>query len=226
MLTDEQIIELAEKEFREGVFHNGPSRYVAFARAILASAGQAGPITDETILEDAAEAFGRSREYSNCFGEPSERSLLHFVRKYMRAVPTPAAAQEAIADKPEDAAVYQNIADGYARDLPAPSQDVREAFEAWKQDPRYYQWNTNDQHAELNFTAGYLARASASPAPSEIDKRDAERYRWIRSAVLPFKACASGNPNWTFSDYGPGGASFDEAIDAELERIDRAEGKT
>jgi hypothetical protein len=41
------------------------------------------PVTDEQILEDAAEAFGRSREYSNCFAEPSERSLLHFVHKYM-----------------------------------------------------------------------------------------------------------------------------------------------
>lgn len=39
LLTDEQIIALAEQEFREGVFHNGPSRYISFARALIASMG-------------------------------------------------------------------------------------------------------------------------------------------------------------------------------------------
>lgn len=51
--------------------------------------------------------------------------------------------------------------------------------------------------------------------------RDAKRYQAIRSQVLPFNAYASGNPNWRFPRYGPRGATFDEAIDAEIERIDR-----
>lgn len=45
MLTDEQIIAPAEQEFREGVFHNGPSRYIAFARAILAASAAASPVS-------------------------------------------------------------------------------------------------------------------------------------------------------------------------------------
>ncbi|WP_035487604.1 hypothetical protein [Burkholderia multivorans] len=48
------------------------------------------------------------------------------------------------------------------------------------------------------------------------DKRDAERYRWISRAVMPFQNYASGNPNWTFAWYGPRGPTFDEAIDAAL----------
>jgi hypothetical protein len=53
--------------------------------------------TDDEIIEDATEAFGRSREYSNCFGEPSERSLVHFVRKYMaRAASTQSTATQPV----------------------------------------------------------------------------------------------------------------------------------
>lgn len=43
-----------------------------------------------------------------------------------------------------------------------PSEDKRvvdpdTAFAIWKDDPRYYEWTTNDQHARLNFDAGLRA---------------------------------------------------------------------
>jgi hypothetical protein len=51
MLTDDQIIEIAQQEFRDGVFHNGPSRYVAFARAILAaSTGPAVKVYPQGVM--------------------------------------------------------------------------------------------------------------------------------------------------------------------------------
>ncbi|WP_155640640.1 hypothetical protein [Burkholderia pseudomultivorans] len=53
-------------------------------------------------------------------------------------------------------------------------------------------------------------------AKLEAAEKDAERYRWVRSEMLPFNAYASGNPNWTFPGYGPRGANLDEAIDAAL----------
>lgn len=56
----------------------------------------------------------------------------------------------------------------------------------------------------------------AAPVADSAMAKDAERYRWLRSQVLPFKAYASGNPNWTFPGHGPRGESFDEAIDAAI----------
>lgn len=45
----------------------------------------------------------------------------------------------------------------------------REAFEAWQKDPRFYQWNTTDEHAELNFEAGYqAAQAALSGAAQDV----------------------------------------------------------
>jgi hypothetical protein len=54
----------------------------------------------------------------------------------------------------------------------------REAFEAWQKDPRFYQWNTTDEHAVLNFEAGYQAAQAADAGreavaymyPSDIDR--------------------------------------------------------
>jgi hypothetical protein len=72
--------------------------------------------TDDEIIEDATEAFGRSREYSNCFGEPSERSLVHFVRKYMaRAASTQYTATQPAQTALRDDVLMQAIADTAAR---------------------------------------------------------------------------------------------------------------
>lgn len=73
--------------------------------------------------------------------------------------------------------------------------------------------------------AWQAARAAQPQATTDAaqDVLDAKRYRWIRSAVLPFKIYASGTPNWSFPWYGPRGETFDAAVDAEIERIDRIE---
>ena len=42
--------------------------------------------------------------------------------------------------------------------------DADAAFEQWKEDPAYYQWNTNEEHARLNFDAGHRAAQSSKQA--------------------------------------------------------------
>ena len=64
--------------------------------------------------------------------------------------------------------------------------DGRAALEAWKADPRYFDWNTNEQHAELNFTAGWQARAAAAQARVTADDVS-ERALEIVGEVLDAK---------------------------------------
>lgn len=40
--------------------------------------------------------------------------------------------------------------------------ELKQAFEKWQQSDDYYNWNTTDQHAELNFSAGFEAGRSAA----------------------------------------------------------------
>lgn len=64
-------------------------------------------------------------------------------------------------------------------------------------------------HANIRKLKAELEAAAA-------DKRDAERYRGLRTTAIRVQAYASGNPNWMFGPYELRGASFDEAIDAAL----------
>jgi hypothetical protein len=123
--------------------------------------------------------------------------------KYERhnAAPTPAAAQTAISEKPEDAAVYQGIADNYAKDFA--SQDECGAFE-WLE-------------AEIS-AVDCWHRGDPSYEHDAHWMKD-KALRLVREAAKIFGARSAASP--------VSGAARDKAVaELEIARSDRAEGES
>lgn len=85
MKTAAEAIAIAQKWEAEKA--TGPAALVG--RALLAHINSlASPqVTDEQIVADALEMFGRHREFSNCFDDINERGIVDFVRRYISAPP-------------------------------------------------------------------------------------------------------------------------------------------
>ena len=118
---------------------------------------------------------------------------------------------------------------GFAAHNAGAQDSADDAFEVWKDDPRFYQWNTTDEHAALNFSAGWNAHAVAHPQPQTDAARDTARLNALEADV---EVCRHVNPDyWTSRRVGhPWGktkhADLRSAIDAEIERLDRAKGES
>lgn len=90
-MTLQQAMKVAAELEERGCL-NEPAKA---ARTLLAHINSlASPqVTDEQIVADALEMFGRHREFSNCFDDINERGMVAFVRRYIPAPAAPPAAE-------------------------------------------------------------------------------------------------------------------------------------
>jgi hypothetical protein len=179
MPTDEQITAIFNA--------TRPFTYQAFARAILASAGQAEPVTIaefETAIETLRHVIDCLRQRGSYTDEEGEATdFLEPLLNARLAAPTPAAAR----DEPEATAPFIGMGRewtaeekagidealrsyGWKNGAPQLAQDERGAFEAWAKKEFQIQADGLTRRGDsYKYTgicdawAGWQARAAASP---------------------------------------------------------------
>lgn len=87
--------------------------------------------------------------------------------------------------------------------IPEKAMDgVDKSFEQWKQSPFFYEWTTNDQHAELNFRAGWHAAKTDGNAIEderaafEEAIKDRGEYNLVRSHIGDGYVSGTTNCMW------------------------------
>jgi hypothetical protein len=108
--------------------------------------------------------------------------------------------------------------------LKAIIEDVKAAeFEKWKATREFYQWNTTDEHALLNFNAGWQAARQSNNVPvgwyiKGLDKQDSDRWQYTQNKGDFEYASILGleiEPRYTSPQQS-------NALEMALERMDRA----
>jgi hypothetical protein len=65
---------------------------------------------------------------------------------------------------------------------------------------------------------GWRAALATAPTMSEAAKWDAARYRFLRKTAMRVQAKTNSHPHWLFGGFEMCGATFDDAIDAAIDR--------